>query len=283
MEMNILGVVGSPRKGGNCEIMVKEISRRIDVPHQLNLLRLPDFNLRQCIGCYRCLFKQKRCILKDDLQTVLKAICDADALILAAPTYIFGAHACLKLFVDRALCFYGQAEQLWGKPAVGVGIAGIEGREGNTLLDIERVLMALHADNRLSKIIYGALPGETMYHEGNRQAAAELAAALFAPGKVKRDPHCRFCSGETFRFLEQGRVRCMLCSATGRLLEQDGRMVFQLASDEHEIFTNEAAGIEHFEWLRGMVGRFNDEKERLKEIVQGYSDEGAWIRPDGGE
>ena len=280
MEKNILGIIGSPRKGGNCEIMVKEVSRQIAAPHQLHLLRLPDFNIRHCTGCYRCLFKEQRCVLKDDMAVVLEAIAAADALILAAPTYVFGGHACLKLFVDRALSFYGIADQLWGKPAVGVGIAGIEGREGSTLLDIERVLMSLHAENRLSKIIYGALPGETMYSDENRRTAAELAAALFAPERHKTGTHCPFCGGETFRFLAGDRVRCMLCSASGTLKTHEGGMIFELAADEQEIFTNDAAALQHRDWLTGMVGRFKEEKKRLKEVSVVYRDMGNWIKPD---
>jgi multimeric flavodoxin WrbA len=280
MEKTVLGIIGSPRNGGNCEIMVKEISRQITVPHQLKLLRLPDFNLRHCTGCYRCLFKAKRCVLKDDLAVVLEAISAADALIIAAPTYFFGGHASLKLFIDRGLCFYGMADQLWGKPAVGIGIAGIEGREGSTLLDIERLQMALHTENKLNRIIYGALPGETLYSDENRHTAAELAAALFAPVQVKSEPHCPFCKGETFRFLAEGKARCMLCSASGILKTQNGGMVFQLDDDEHEIFTSDAAALKHLDWLSGMVGRFSEEKERLKKISLGYSAEGHWIKPE---
>jgi hypothetical protein len=45
---NILGIIGSPRKLGNCEIMVKEISRQISTPHELKLLRLQDFKILPC-------------------------------------------------------------------------------------------------------------------------------------------------------------------------------------------------------------------------------------------
>ena len=121
----VLGIVASHRHLGNCEIMVKEVSRQLTVPHRLQLLRLPDFNLRYCNGCYRCLSKGG-CVLDDDLAEILAAIADADALILAAPTYFLGGHACLKVFVDRGISFYTMAERLWGKPAVGIGIAGIK-------------------------------------------------------------------------------------------------------------------------------------------------------------
>ena len=117
----ILGIIGSPRKLGNSEIMIKEISRHISMPHQLNLIRLSDFNILPCRGCYRCLFKEERCILDDELPTVLNSIIEADALIVATPTYFLGANSSLKRLMDRGLAFYAHGEALWGKPAVGIG------------------------------------------------------------------------------------------------------------------------------------------------------------------
>ena len=45
-----LAIIGSGRNLGNCESMAKEISRKISVPHQLQLqlLRLPEFDIRYC-------------------------------------------------------------------------------------------------------------------------------------------------------------------------------------------------------------------------------------------
>ena len=70
----VLGIIGSWRKMGNSEIMIKEISRHIAEPHELNLLRLTDFNIGSCRGCYSCLFKEERCVVNDDLYSIADAI-----------------------------------------------------------------------------------------------------------------------------------------------------------------------------------------------------------------
>ena len=57
---NVLGIIASPRRMGNSEILVKEISSNIPEPHRLNLLRLSDFNIKPCRACYLCLFKKER-------------------------------------------------------------------------------------------------------------------------------------------------------------------------------------------------------------------------------
>jgi multimeric flavodoxin WrbA len=277
----ILGIVGSLRKLGNSEIMAKEISNAITVPHELRLLRLPEFNLKYCNGCYRCLMSKNGCVLKDDLPTILDAISDADALILAVPTYFLSAHACLKTFVDRGISFYSMAEQLWSKPAVGIGIAGIEGKEGSTLLDIERFLATLMSKNMDSRIIYGALPGETMLNQENRSVAKELANALFAVPQVKEGLFCSCCGGETFRFYAGNKVRCMLCSESGVLISNGESTVIEMTLSDHPLLSNAQDALQHRDWLLSMVGRFKEQKEVLAKVNAEYTDEVPWVKPDG--
>jgi multimeric flavodoxin WrbA len=277
----VLGIIASQRNLGNCEIMVKEVSRQLAVPHRLQLLRLPDFNLRYCNGCYRCL-SRGGCVLGDDLSAVLAAIADADALILAAPTYFLGAHACLKVFVDRGISFYAMAERLWGKPAVGIGIAGIEGKEGSTLLDIERFLLTIQASNQMSRIVYGALPGEVVMSAANRRVAGELAAALFGEAAARPQLCCPLCGGATVRFLEDGRVRCMLCSSTGALVDGSGGLALEMAKgDDHPFVADQNAALQHRDWLQGMLASYREQKQPLKEIKSAYQDQTPRIKPSG--
>lgn len=274
----ILGIVASQRKLGNCEIMVKEISRQLPVPHRLQLLRLPDFNLRYCNGCYRCLNKNG-CVHDDDLMTILTAIAAADALILAAPTYFLGAHACLKVFVDRGISFYALADRLWGKPVVGVGIAGIEGMEGSTLLDIERFLLTIQASNQMSRIVYGALPGEVVMNDENKRVAGELAAALFGEAVAPSKLCCPLCGGATVRFLENGQVRCMLCSNTGALVDGPDGQALKISKSDHAFVADQNAALQHRDWLQGMLTRYHGQKQALKEVQAAYKDESLWIKP----
>lgn len=275
----ILGIVGSLRNLGNSEIMAKEISREITVPHELTLLRLPEFHLNYCNGCYRCLVAKRGCVLKDDLSLILDAIAEADAIILAIPTYSLAGPACLKAFVDRAISFYSRAEKLWGKPAVGIGIAGIEGKEGSTLLDIERFFTTLMAKNKSSRIVYGALPGEAISNQANRSVAKELANALFSSPQPERGLYCSCCGGETFRFYPDNRVRCMLCSESGTLVANGEQTVIEMHKSECQILASEAEALKHRDWLFGMVGRFKDQRALLSKIRKKYKNEVPWIRP----
>lgn len=276
----ILGIIGSPRKPGNCEIMLKAVSRHIPEEHELRLLRLADFNLQPCKGCYRCLFKEKKCVLKDDIYPIIDAIAWADALVVAVPTYFLGANALLKLLVDRGLCFYGHPEKLWGKPSIGIGIAGIKGKEGATLLGIERFQRILLADVKRTLMVYGALPGEVFLDQQNRETARALGEALFQPTPAPEEPGCPLCGSRTFRFLGANRIRCMLCSNAGTLDLASGDPVFSIAKSGHDLFLNTDDALDHEKWLVDMKMRYLENKQVLKEIAKEFRKDGTWLKPE---
>jgi len=275
----ILGIVGSARKLGNCEIMVKEVFRNLEHPCELRLLRLTDFQIEPCRACYQCLFKDGQCVIDDDHAVVLDAIAAADAVILAAPAYLLGAHSCLKRFLDRGLTFYGAVDRLWGKPAVGVAVAGIPGMEGNTLLGIDSFLKAILADVRQTQVVYGALPGEIFLNDANRDIAKSLAASLFGPKVAKAGPSCPLCGGDTFRFLGGDHVRCMICSNPGIIRVDHGQVTMEIKPAEHQLFLTRQDVSDHKTWLIGMKDRFKIMRDKLKPITQDYRSEDQWITP----
>lgn len=278
----ILAILGSPRRLGNCEIMAKEICRHLGIPHDLRLLRLPDFHLAPCRGCYLCLFKG-HCPIKDDHATVTEAIRAADAIILAAPTYFLGPNACLKSYTDRGLALYPHIESLWGKPALAVGIAGIPGKEGYTMLGLENFLTLLFADIRARRMIYGALPGEIFLNGHNRAVARKLAAALREPVSEQLEPHCPLCGGATFRFIDHHHVRCMLCSNEGSFETIAGKPRFNIKSSDHDLFLTREDALAHRDWLLSMKARFKEQKDDLKKISSTYRHDGIWITPNPAE
>jgi multimeric flavodoxin WrbA len=275
----ILGLVGSFRRLGNSEIMVKAVFRHLDQPCELRLLRLTDFQIEPCRGCYRCLFKNGNCIIDDDHQVVLEAIAAADAVILAAPAYFLGAHSCLKRFLDRGLTFYGSVDRLWGKPAVGVAVAGVPGMEGNTLLGIDSFLKAILADVRQTQVVYGALPGEIFLNDDNRTIAQSLAASLFGPTPVNAGPCCPLCGGDTFRFLGADRIRCMICSNPGTIRMDGDAVTVEMTPTEHQFFLTRQDVDNHKAWLIGMKDRFKTMRDDLKPITLDYRKDGQWIKP----
>ena len=277
---SILGIIGSPRKLGNCEIMAKEIARSIPEPHSFHMVRLSDFDIGHCLGCYRCLFEKERCVLEDDFNDLLAMILEADAIILTAPTYFLGANASLKRFIDRGLAIHAHIDRLWGKPSVGACIAGITGMEGHALLGVQNFLRVLLTENKANAVIYGALPGEIFLNPKNRETANMLGKSLLGASPESGDaPVCPLCGGDTFRFLGAGKVRCMLCSNAGEVTMEDRHLHIGIQAGDHPFLLSKDDALQHRDWLRGMKARFLDQKAQLKKVVVDYRKEGDWLKP----
>lgn len=279
----LLGLLASPRRMGNSELIVKEIYRQLPQGWALNLLRIPDFCVKPCLGCYQCLFKEGRCVQKDDFPIVLDAMVQADAYVLAAPTYLFGAHASVKGLLDRGLTFGGHLDRLWGKPAVGAVLAGLDGMEGYAKLMVDSFIRLSLADHRGSEVVYAALPGEILLSDDGKQAAKRLAKALIeGPSQHEADskiPKCNLCGGDTFRFLENGNVRCMVCSSEGSYCWKNDALEIKTVRGDHAIFLTREDAANHFDFLRGMKDKFSAKRKELKSAVRDYQDIGTWIRP----
>jgi len=278
----LLGIVASPRKYGNSELLVKEVHRCLKGEWRLRLARLPELNIGPCRACYKCLSGSMRCARDDDFGLVLDALVHCDAYAVAAPAYFLGANASLKRLLDRGLAFYAHAEALWGKPAVGLAVAGIEGKEGYTKLVVDSFVKLALGDHRGSEVVYGALPGEVFLEGEGKAAAARLARALEEGREEEGDdvPRCSLCGSDTFRFLPGGRARCMLCSSSGKWRVEGGRWVPEMDAGSHPLFLTCEDVTRHREWLKTMKDRFMTRREELKAVAKPYAGRGAWLSRD---
>ncbi len=283
MPKTLLGLAGSPRKFGNSELFIKEIFLQLPGEWELKLIRLPEMDIRPCKACYQCLFGEGKCPQNDDFTLVLETLAQSDAYVVAAPTYLLGANASLKRFLDRGLSFYAQLDRLWGKPAVGAAIAGVEGLEGYTKLNVDSFIKLTMGEHRGSAVIYGALPGEVFLREGGKETARRLAAALAGVSKEEIEPGapaCPICGGDTFRFLPGGRMRCMLCSSAGDYAWEQGRLQVQTRRGDHPLFLSYEDARRHADWLRGTKEQFLARRQELKAVTLQYTKIGSWVVPE---
>ena len=282
MVKTLLGIVASPRKSGNSELFVKELYGQLGTGWQLQLIRLPELDIRPCRACYQCLFGDMQCPQEDDFALVLDTLAAADAYVVAAPTYLLAANASLKRFLDRGLSFYGQLDKLWAKPAVGVAIAGIDGLEGAAKLGVDSFIKLTMGDHRGSEVVYGALPGEIFLDTAGRAAAQRLAGQLLRGSVLQQEgaPTCSLCGGDTFRFLPDGRVRCMLCSSPGHYQWRENRLHMVMDCGDHPLFLSYEDARRHADWLRGMKDHFMARRKELKAVSRDYAGVGTWIRPE---
>ncbi len=99
--MKAIGIVGSPRKNGNTEILTRHTLKAIEEAGlDTELIRLAGRDIRPCDACMVCR-NEERCPIDDDLFPIYTKMKEADAVILASPVYFGSANALLKALMDR--------------------------------------------------------------------------------------------------------------------------------------------------------------------------------------
>ena len=67
-------------------------------------LHVASMNIAACKGCFACWQKTPGiCCIKDDMQTVIEKLIDADLILWSFPLYYFNVPAILKNLIDRQL------------------------------------------------------------------------------------------------------------------------------------------------------------------------------------
>ncbi|MFC1940458.1 flavodoxin family protein [Chloroflexota bacterium] len=99
--MKSIGIVGSPRKNGNTEIITRHILKAISEEGiEAELIRLAGRDIRPCDACTACR-SGKICPIQDDLLPIYTQMKEADAIILTSPVYYGSATALLKALMER--------------------------------------------------------------------------------------------------------------------------------------------------------------------------------------
>lgn len=127
--MNVCALLGSPRVGGNSDLLLQSALKGIDEgSHAVRFFRLNDMAIRPCQNCGEC-DATGVCGIDDDMTAIYGAIRWAERIILASPVYFFGLSAQTKIMIDRCQPFWCE-KYLLKRPVT----AGPRGRKGLLLL-----------------------------------------------------------------------------------------------------------------------------------------------------
>jgi multimeric flavodoxin WrbA len=97
----VLGIVGSPRRGGNTEILVDEVLTGAAAAGALiEKVILDELDIAPCRACNRCR-NSGECVQQDDMQALLERMQDSQVWVLGTPVYWWGPTAQFKAFLDR--------------------------------------------------------------------------------------------------------------------------------------------------------------------------------------
>ena len=99
--MHIVGLSGSPRVGGNTDLILEAALKAAKAEGaDVKLIRISDYNLSPCNGCMNC-FSTKKCANEDEIEKLYGEIMKADGVIMGSPSYFQGVTAQMKIFIDR--------------------------------------------------------------------------------------------------------------------------------------------------------------------------------------
>jgi multimeric flavodoxin WrbA len=100
--LKAVGIVGSPRRGGNTEIITAHCLKAMaEEGIKTELVRLAGRDIRGCNHCGYCR-RHDGCSIEDDLQPIYKKMTGADVLIVASPVYYSSAPSLIKGLLERA-------------------------------------------------------------------------------------------------------------------------------------------------------------------------------------
>ncbi len=280
--MKVLGLVASPRKLGNSEIIVKEMLKSLPDDWDKEMIRLNDLRIDLCKACYACLPRGKSCILQDDLNFFLSRVREADKVIIAAPVYYLGQHTTLKLINDRMISIQNDSEKYFqNKQCVIVvphTVKDWEGYAREAAMHFARFL-GLNVTGAL--IVNKTLPGDVL-EEDSLTKIRRLAASLVDNSAVDfLDPdlaYCPDCGSSLLQIHRNGRWRCVMCGTVGGWEIKGGGFAMNVAPAEIRRFSREGME-EHGQTLTDIKERYIRRRKEVAANQEIYKEVDYWLKP----
>lgn len=142
--MKVCGIVGSPKKKGNVDILVSQVLKGAESRGATTeKVYLNDLTIKPCQSCGKDPHP-KYCFVDDDMKTIYTMLEACDAIVLGSPVYFDTVSAQVKLMIDRSNCLtpyirlpdgtFGFIKRLKKrKKGIFVAVAGAE-QEFNTMV-----------------------------------------------------------------------------------------------------------------------------------------------------
>jgi multimeric flavodoxin WrbA len=181
---SVLGIVGSPRRNGNTEILVDEVLKAAEENGAaVDKVILTKLDIGPCRACDTCR-KTGKCVQKDDMEELATKMKNSDVLVLGTPIYWWGPTAQFKAFLDR---WYGVWRQGMFKEKETVLVIPLEDKTESTynpILNMFKAIMEyLHMNHVATVLAPGVLErGAVLNHQefidNAREIGGKLASAI---------------------------------------------------------------------------------------------------------
>lgn len=111
MSKRVLILSGSPRKGGNSDLLCDEFAKGATAGgNEVEKIFIRSKKIGYCNACYYCKNSGGTCAIKDDMAEILDKIQAADVIVMASPVYFYSIDAQMKALIDRCVARWTQIE-----------------------------------------------------------------------------------------------------------------------------------------------------------------------------
>lgn len=171
VQKRVLGIVGSPRRGGNTEILVDEVLRGArEAGAATEKVILSNLDIAPCDACDACV-DSGTCVIADDMEELLEKMARSEVWVLGTPVYWWGPSAQFKTFVDR---WYAKAHR----------------EEDKAMFKGRRVILVVpfgDSEPKTAQHVVGMMTDALDYIEAEFFATV-LAPGVNDPGEVRQHP-----------------------------------------------------------------------------------------------
>ncbi len=137
--MMVVGISGSPKKGGNTEFLLEEALVSVENKgYETRKMLCSELRVDFCNDCGDC-SKGRSCPKEDDMSRILINLEEANGIIVASPVYFGSITAQLKAIFDRTIQHRRQGFKLKNKIGCAIAVGGA--RNGGQ----EKALEAIHS------------------------------------------------------------------------------------------------------------------------------------------
>lgn len=104
MSKNVLILSGSPRRGGNSDVLCDQFMKgAAEAGNNVEKINVASKKIGYCLACYYCRDHHGACAIKDDMGGILEKMLAADVIVMASPVYFYSVDAQLKALIDRSV------------------------------------------------------------------------------------------------------------------------------------------------------------------------------------
>ncbi len=187
--MKILCIYGSPRQGGNTDILMEEFIKGVENKGgEVIRVKLREKKISPCQSCGYCK-KEGICVQKDDMQNLYPLLSSCEGIAIASPVFFLSLPAQVKSFIDRCEVFwvrkYIKGEKIREREGRGVFISTAGFKEKEVFFCAEKAV----------KAFFNVL-GVTLWH-------SHFFGGIEEKGQIRNYPHFLkevYRSGEELMF-----------------------------------------------------------------------------------